>query len=57
MIKFDQKTRGVIYRVLVAVLPLLVFYGVLSDAAAAQWVAAIAGVFGFGLASANTPLE
>lgn len=52
---FNQNTRANIYRVLLAVLPLLVFYGVLSGEEAAQWAAAVGGVLGVGLAAANTP--
>jgi hypothetical protein len=53
----NEKTRAYIYRVLLAVLPLLVLYGIISDGEAAQYAivgAALLGVAADALATANT---
>jgi hypothetical protein len=53
----NEKTRAYIYRILLAVLPLLVLYGIISDAEAAQYAivgAALLGVAADALATANT---
>lgn len=52
--------RAWIYRVVLAVSALLVFYGLLSEGEAAQWaflVAAILGIGTDGLASRHTSTE
>jgi hypothetical protein len=53
----NEKQRGWIYRVLLAVLPLLVLYGIISEGEAAQYAiigAALLGVAADALATANT---
>ena len=53
----SPKQRAYIYRILLAVLPLLVLYGIISDAEAAQYAivgAALLGVAADALATANT---
>lgn len=50
----SEATRGWIYRIFTAIVPLLVAYGVVDDQQAPLWVALAASVFGFGLASVNT---
>lgn len=53
----DEKTRAYIYRIVLAVLPLLVIYGLVSEAEAAQFAlvgAAVLGVAADGLAVAHT---
>lgn len=53
----NEKTRAYFYRVLLAILPLLVLYGIISDAEAAQYAivgAALLGVAADALATANT---
>jgi hypothetical protein len=50
----NQATRAWIYRVLVAVQPLVVAYGLASSEQAAMWAAVITAVLGAGLATANT---
>jgi hypothetical protein len=57
-INFSQNTRAYIYRVAVAVMPLLILYGVISEQAAALWVGVLAAVLSVGsssLAAKNTP--
>jgi hypothetical protein len=52
-----QKTRAWIYRVSLALVPVLTGYGVISDSKAALWLGVIGAVLGLGtnaLASANT---
>ena len=52
-----EKQRAYIYRILLAVLPLLVLYGIISDGEAAQYAivgAALLGVAADALATANT---
>lgn len=50
----DEATRGWIYRVLTAVVPILIAYGVLDEQVAPLWVALGAAGLGTGLAAANT---
>jgi hypothetical protein len=53
----DERTRAYIYRVLLAALPLLVMYGLLSEQEAAQYAllaAALLGIAADSLAAANT---
>jgi hypothetical protein len=49
-----ESTRAWIYRVLLAAQPLIVIYGVASDAKAALWIGFGSAVLGTGLATANT---
>jgi hypothetical protein len=54
-VKFDQNTRAWIYRILLAIQPLAVAYGLVTGDLAALWVNVTAAVLGIGLATANTP--
>lgn len=53
----NERTRAIIYRVEMALVPLLIYYGLVSEEAAALWAGLIAAVLGFGLASKHTSLE
>lgn len=50
----NEATRAYIYRVLVALVPILVAYGVVDSRQVAVWLGLASAVLGFGLASANT---
>jgi len=50
----SQSTRAYIYRILLAVQPLVVAYGLVTDQQAALWVGLGSAVLGLTLASANT---
>lgn len=50
----NEATRAWIYRVLLAVVPILVFYGAIDESQVAVWLGLASSVLGFGLASANT---
>lgn len=50
----SEATRAWIYRILLAVQPLIVAYGVTTSEQAALWVAVVGAVLATGLASANT---
>ena len=50
----SEATRGYIYRIEVAVVPLLIAHGIVNESTAALWVSLIGAVFGFGLAVRNT---
>lgn len=50
----SEPIRAWLYRIFVAVVPLLTFYGIVDDRSAPLWVAFAASILGFGLASANT---
>ena len=50
----NQAVRAWLYRVLLALQPLAVAYGLTTSETAALWVAAVASALGFGLATANT---
>lgn len=50
----SEQTRAWIYRVLTAVVPILIAYGVLDEQAAPLWVALGGAVLGTGLAAVNT---
>lgn len=50
----SESTRAYIYRILLAVQPLVVAYGVLNEQLAALWVSVAAAVLGTGLATLNT---
>lgn len=53
----SEEVRREIYRVLAAISPLFVAYGIISDEEAGLWVAAISAVLGLSnlLAFRNTP--
>lgn len=53
----DQNARAWIYRVLLAIQPLAVAYGLVTGDLAALWVNVAAAVLGIGLATANTPTD
>lgn len=53
----SEQTRAWIYRVLTAVTPLLIVYGVIDEQTAPLWVALGAAVLGTGLASVNTSIK
>ena len=56
--KIPREVRAWLYRIGAAVVPLLVFYGVLAEDAAALWLGVLGAVLGFGqatLASIHTP--
>jgi len=50
----NEATRAYIYRVLLAVQPLVLFYGIASQAEIALWLGVISAALGLGLASKNT---
>ena len=49
--KVPQEVRAWLYRVGAAVVPLLVFYGVLADDAAALWLGVLGAILGFSQAT------
>jgi len=51
---FDQKHRAYYYRVLIALGPVLVLYGVVSVESWPIWLALISQVLGVTMAAANT---
>lgn len=56
--KIPQEVRAWLYRIGAAVVPLLVFYGVLAEDAASLWLGVLGAVLGFGqaaLAAVHTP--
>jgi hypothetical protein len=50
-----ERRRAALYRMLVALAPLAVFYGLLSEQEAALWITAAASVLGNVVAAVNTP--
>lgn len=50
----NERVRAWVYRVLLAVQPIIVAYSVATDEQAALWVSLAAAVLGTGLATANT---
>lgn len=50
----NEATRAWIYRVLVAVVPILVFYGAVDESQIAVWLGLASSVLGLGMASMNT---
>lgn len=54
MINLSESTRGWIYRILLALQPLAVAYGLLTGDMASLWVNVGSAVLGLGLASGNT---
>jgi hypothetical protein len=57
LMNLSEATRGWLYRVSTAVIPLLVIYGIIEESAVAGWVALAAAVFNTGLASLNTSVK
>lgn len=51
---FTPTVRAWIYRIIVSAAPLVVFYGLMTQEAAALWVALVATLLGNGLAVMNT---
>lgn len=51
---FTPTVRAWIYRIILSAAPLVVFYGLLTQEAAALWVALVATLLGNGMAVANT---
>lgn len=49
-----EATRAYIYRILIAVSPIVVFYGLATAEEAALWVTLIANALGVALAAINT---
>ena len=52
-----ESTRAYVYRVSLAVIPLLTAYGLLADATAALVIGLVGSVLNVGLATANTSTE
>lgn len=50
----DEATRAWIYRVLTAVVPILIAYGVIGEQVAPLWIALGGAVLGIGMAAKNT---
>lgn len=50
----NESTRAYIYRVLLAVQPLVLYYGIASQAEVALWLGVISSALGLGLATFNT---
>ncbi len=50
----DERTRAWIYRVLTAIVPLLIAQGAIEGQTASLWLALAGAVLGTGLASLNT---
>lgn len=50
----NEQTRAYIYRIVLGLSPLAVFYGLVTSEEAALWVALIANALGVTLAAANT---
>jgi hypothetical protein len=53
----SQAVRGWIYRIFTAAVPILCYYGILTEQAAPLWISLAASLCGFGLAAANTPIS
>jgi hypothetical protein len=54
MTMIPEPVRAWIYRVELALVPVLVAHGVVNEATAALWLALLSSLVGFGLAVANT---
>jgi hypothetical protein len=50
----SEATRAYIYRVLLAIIPILTVYGIVDGNDAAVWIGLAGAVLGQGLATANT---
>jgi len=53
----NQTTRAWIYRVLTAINPLLIFYGVLEEEVVPLWMGLAGALLGTGLATIYTPSD
>lgn len=53
----NEATRAWIYRVLLTLQPLIVFYGVATDTEAVLWLSVASAVLGTGLAAKNTSTD
>ena len=53
----NEKTRAYIYRILLALSVVAIFYGVFTEAEAAVWLSVVASILGNGLATANTTMK
>lgn len=53
----NERTRAYLYRVLLAVVPLVQAYGILDESTAALVVSLIGAVLGVGLATLNTSTD
>lgn len=54
---FTPTVRAWIYRVLVSAAPLVVFYGLMTQQAAALWIALAATFLGTSMAAINTSIK
>jgi hypothetical protein len=52
-----EATRAYVYRVLLALQPVVVAYGLVSDTEAVLWLSVVSAVLGTGLASLNTSTD
>jgi hypothetical protein len=52
-----EATRAYIYRVLLALQPLIVAYGLTTDTEAVLWLSVVSAFLGTGLAAKNTSTE
>lgn len=50
----NEATRAYAYRVLTALVPILIAYGVADSRQVAVWLGLASAILGFGMASANT---
>ena len=53
----NETIRAYLYRVLLAVQPLAIAYGLTTSELAALWVSVVSAVLGFTLATANTSTQ
>jgi|JI10StandDraft_1071094.scaffolds.fasta_scaffold30338_2 hypothetical protein len=54
MVKLDEATRAYFYRISLAAMPILTFYGVLEENAASLWSGLVVAILNIGLAVKNT---
>lgn len=52
--KLDEATRAYFYRISLAVMPILTFYGAIEENAASLWSGLVVAVLNIGLAVRNT---
>ena len=57
MPNLTEPTRAWLYRVSLAVIPLLAVYGIIDESAVAGWAALAVAMFNTGLATVNTSLK
>ena len=53
----NEATRGWLYRISTAVIPLLASYAIIAEEQVAGWLALAAAIFNTGLASLNTSVK